>query len=80
MSETPSRDRISEAAILVRNAGYPDVCKWMLARDKKAAHAPRKGKRVVFVGTEIRGKAQKFYIDSELLKRDGEAEAEQEGG
>jgi hypothetical protein len=63
------RDRISQVAILARNAGFPDVGKWMLAQDKREAKGTRKGKRVVFVGKEIRGKAQKFYIDADFLAR-----------
>jgi hypothetical protein len=58
MNDTPSRARISAAAILVRNAGYPDVCKWMMARDKKQAHASTGRKRQAVVtrnGKEVRG-------------------------
>lgn len=66
MSDTPSRDRISQAAILVRNAGFPDVCKWMLAKDQRAAKGTRKGKRVVLLA-HVKGKSGKFFIDSDFL-------------
>lgn len=59
MSDIPSRDRISMAAILVRNAGYPDVCAWMLTRDKQAAHKTRVPRAhradVVRDGRKVRG-------------------------
>ena len=42
MSDKPSRDRISMAAILLRNKGYDDVAKWLMARDAKTAKKPRK--------------------------------------
>lgn len=64
MSDKPTRTRISEAAILVRNAGYPDVCKWMMARDKQQAHTPTKRKRkmeVAMHGKRVRG--GKVFID-----------------
>lgn len=59
MSDKPSRERISMVAIWARNNGYPDVCAWMLARDKETAHKPRanKAKRaeVTRDGRKVRG-------------------------
>lgn len=73
MGDNPTRDRISEAAILVRNAGYPDVCKWMMARDKKQAHPPTKRKRkmeVALHGKRVRG--GKVFIDLSNVEIVGE--------
>lgn len=53
------RDRISLVALWARSNGYPDVCAWMLAKDKGQAHKPRanRAKRadVVKDGRKVRG-------------------------
>lgn len=59
MPDKPTTARISLAAILLRNAGYPDVAKFLLAKEKRAAHGtrPAKAKRadVVKDGRKVRG-------------------------
>jgi hypothetical protein len=67
MSDKPSRERISMAAILLRNSGYPDVCAYLMAKDKKESHRTNKGKRKVMLA-KYNGKAGTVWIDSELLK------------
>ncbi len=59
MTDKFLRDRISMVALWARNHGYPDVAKWMLAKDTKEAHKPRanKAKRadVAKDGKRVRG-------------------------
>lgn len=72
MSDKPSRARISEAAILVRNAGFPDVCAWMMARDKVQSHTTRGRKRNAEVTREGRkvkgGKTKQINWDNDQIK------------
>lgn len=65
---TPPRERLAAVAILARNNGYPDVAKWILARDKKAAEkrkvfAPRRA-HVTKDGTRVRGGATFVRMDN----------------
>lgn len=70
MTNKPTIERISLAAIFLRNHDFPDVAAFLMAKDKTARKGTRKGKRVVFVGKELRGKAQRFYIDADLLNKE----------
>lgn len=70
-NDKPTVERISLAAILLRNSGYPDVAAFLMAKDKTTRKGTNKGKRVVFVGKEVRGKSQKFYVDTEMLDKQG---------
>jgi len=55
----PTRDRITNAALLLQQRNFPDVARWMLAQDKQSAHTKRKtGARRVDVakdGRRVRG-------------------------
>lgn len=61
----PSRARLIAAAFVLQQAGYADVAKFLLARDKKQAH-PKRAPRATRVdvakdGKRVRG--GKAYIN-----------------
>lgn len=71
MSDTdrPTPARIVEAAFVLKNAGYPDVAKFLLAKDKRAAHGT--GKRKVTLRDERGHKIELYAAD---VKRMSEPE------
>lgn len=66
----PSDDVTARAMHLAQQLREHDaaLANLLMRVEQSARRGTRKGKRVVFVGKEIRGKQQKFYIDAELLK------------
>ena len=61
----PPRDRISAVAILARNAGFPDVAAWLMARDKETARKPRKqtAKRAHITRNGVRVRGGRAFVN-----------------
>lgn len=69
-TRTPTRERITDAALVLQQRGFSDVVKWMLARDKKQSHKPRSRRRTrVHVADRYGNKARggEGYVNKELL-------------
>lgn len=72
--DSPARDRIAAVAILARNNGYEDVCKWIMAREKRERTSSGKVRRRKQVLYTPRGEKVELYQETvKRLKEGAEA-------